>query len=163
MTASPEFAVCDLLDAHETECQVLEPALRSFGGRARFSGPIQTVRVFEDNVHVKATLATPGEGRVLVVDGGGSRRCALMGDLLGDSAVAHGWAGVVIHGCVRDIEALGGLPLGVLALSAMPRKSVKRGEGQVGETVSFLGACFTPGAWLYADPDGVIVASGPLI
>ncbi|MEM9302189.1 MAG: ribonuclease E activity regulator RraA [Pseudomonadota bacterium] len=162
MTRPQDFAVCDLLDENESSCQVLAPALRSFGGHDRFAGPIETVRVFEDNPKVKATLASPGNGRVLVVDGGGSTRCALMGDLLGDSAVANGWAGVVIHGCVRDTEALGRLPLGVLALAPMPRKSVKRGEGQVGEPISFLGVDFEPGSWLYADPDGVIVAPGPL-
>ncbi len=153
-----DFAVCDLLDANESTCQVLAPGLSSFGGARRFKGPIQTVRVFEDNVLVKQTLASPGEGRVLVVDGGGSLRYALMGDRLGDSAVANGWAGIVIHGCVRDTEALGRLPLGILALAPLPRKSVKRGEGQVGETIGFMGVTFSPGDWLYADPDGVIVA-----
>lgn len=152
------FQVCDLLDAHENDCQVLEPALRSFGGHARFHGPIETVRVFEDNVRVKETLAGPGRGRVLVVDGGGSRRCALLGDQLAASAVDQGWAGIVVHGCVRDAEVLASLPLGVLALATMPRKSVKRGEGQVGEPIAFLGVRFLPGHWLYADRDGVIVA-----
>ncbi len=155
-------SVCDLLDANESVCQVLLPGLRHFGGTQTFDGPIETVRVFEDNVLVKATLAEPGDGRVLVVDGGGSLRYALMGDMLGDMAVANGWVGVIVHGCIRDSVALGKLSLGVMALDCMPRKSVKRGEGQRGESVDFHGVTFSPGAFAYADEDGVIVSPQPL-
>lgn len=155
-------SVCDLLDDNETECQVMEPGLRSFGGRHEFFGPVRTLKVFEDNVLVKRALQAPGEGSVLVVDGGGSRRCALMGDMLGDYAVENGWAGVVIYGCVRDVELLDKLNLGVLALDCMPRKSVKRGEGSEGGVVSFLGVHIRHGNYLYADRNGTIISAGPL-
>lgn len=158
MTESLSWAVCDLLDANEGICEVLEPGLRQFGGATAFAGPIETIKVFEDNVLVKAALGEPGGGRVLVVDGGGSLRFALLGDILGDMAVSNGWAGVVINGCIRDSRALGKLPLGVMALATMPRKSVKRGEGQRGEDIRFGGVTFRSGFWLYADDDGVIVA-----
>ncbi len=156
------ISVCDLLDANESHCQVLMPGLTHFGGKQSFFGPVETVAVFEDNVLVKQALREPGEGRVLVVDGGGSHRCALMGDMLGDYAVANGWVGVVIHGCIRDSVALSQLELGVLALATMPRKSVKHGAGRRGEPISFLDARIKPDDWLYADEDGVIVAPGKL-
>lgn len=158
MTDNQSWTVCDLLDANEAACEVLEPGLRHYGGVTAFAGPVETIKVFEDNVLVKAALGEPGNGRVLAVDGGGSLRFALMGDMLGDMAVSNGWAGVVINGCVRDSRALGTLPVGVMALATMPRKSVKRGEGQRGENVRFGGVTFRPGHWLYADEDGVIVA-----
>lgn len=151
------ISTCDLLDANESVAQAVSPGLRHFGGLTAFCGEIETVRVFEDNVLVKATLTEPGDGRVLVVDGGGSLRCALMGDMLGDLALANHWTGVVVHGCIRDSVALSMLALGVMALASFPRKSVKRGEGQRGERIAFMGANFQPGNWLYADADGVIV------
>lgn len=155
-----DFATADLYDAHGDALQVAQPGLRSFGGHAKFKGPIQTVKVFEDNSLVKEQLSTPGNGRVLVVDGAGSLRCALLGDRLAGLGVDNGWAGVVIHGCVRDVKILRSMPIGVLALGAIPRKSVKRDSGVVGCTVDFLDACFTPGHLLYADEDGVVVLDG---
>ncbi len=153
MTAS----TTDLSDAHP-EVQAAAPIFTDFGGRRTFGGPIETVRVYEDNVLVKAMLETPGDGRVLVVDGGGSRRRALVGDVLAGIGAGNGWAGIVIYGCVRDTEALGDLDIGVKALAAFPIRSEKRGVGQVSLPVSFAGVTFRPGWWLYADADGIIVS-----
>ncbi|MCB9898195.1 MAG: ribonuclease E activity regulator RraA [Planctomycetes bacterium] len=148
----------DLCDAHADRVQVLRPGLASFGGRRRFAGEVRTLQVFEDNVLVKQALAEPGHGAVLVVDGGGSRRCALLGDVLAASAVANGWTGVVVAGCVRDGAVLATLDLGVLALGTHPMRSVKRGAGVRDEPIEVLGARVVPGMWLYADEDGVLVS-----
>lgn len=158
MNEPNSWTVCDLLDANENQCEVVNPGLRHFGANKRFAGPVETIKVFEDNVLVKAALGGPGGGRVLVVDGGASLRFALLGDMLGDMAVRNQWSGVIINGCVRDSRALALLPVGIMALATMPRKSVKRGEGQRGEDVHFGGVTFRAGHWVYADDDGVIVA-----
>ena len=155
------YATTDLSDAH-ADVQIAEPIWRSFGGRRAFHGSARTVQVSEDNVLVRAQLATPGEGRVLVVDGGGSLRCALLGDMLGELAVRNGWAGLVIHGCVRDTRALGALDLGVLALAPHPRKSGKLGAGEVGAPVTFAGVTVNDGDFVYADEDGLLVSAAPL-
>ena len=152
----------DLYDQHGEHVQVLELSLRSLGGRAAFSGEIVTVKCHEDNSRVKEILAEPGRGKVLVVDGGGSLRCALLGDLIAGSAVDQGWEGVIIHGAARDVVALGKMEIGVLALGSTPRKSVRRGEGQRGLTVAFGGVSFVPGQHVYADADGVLVSREPL-
>jgi regulator of ribonuclease activity A len=141
---------------------VAEPLLQSFGGVERFAGTIATVRVHEDNVLVAQAIDEPGEGRILVVDGRGSTRCALLGDRLAGLARDHGWSGIVVNGCVRDVAVLRTVELGVLALAACPRKSGKRGEGERGIPVSFAGLTFEPGHHLVADADGLIVADGPL-
>jgi regulator of ribonuclease activity A len=143
--------------------QVAQPLLHSYGGAAVFAGPIATALVQDDNTSVRLRLQEPGEGRVLVVDGGGSLACALLGDQLAQLAVANGWAGVVVHGCIRDRAAIGAMPLGVLALATLPRKSEKRGPGRHDVPVHFAGVTFTPGHYLYADADGVIVAAVPLV
>ena len=150
-------ATTDLCDAHP-EIQVCDPVFRIFGGSVSFSGPITTVKVFEDNTLVKQAVESPGEGRVLVVDGGGSPRCGLVGGNLAVSAATNGWAGIVVHGYIRDADELGEQPIGVRALGAFPRKS-ERGlhSGQVGRTVVFAGVTFHEGAWLAADRDGVVV------
>ncbi|WP_345039310.1 ribonuclease E activity regulator RraA [Georgenia daeguensis] len=150
----------DLYDQYEERLQSCDLQLRQYGGRRTFAGPIATVRCHEDNALVKAVLGTPGEGRVLVVDGGGSLHTALMGDLIAGSAVANGWAGVVIHGAVRDVAALAELDLGVKALGSNPRKSAKTGAGERDVVVSFGGATFAPGAQLVSDDDGVVVLPG---
>jgi regulator of ribonuclease activity A len=156
-----EFKTTDLCDAHE-HVQVADPMLRHFGGLVRFAGPVTTLKIFEDNALVRSALAEPGMGRVLVVDGGGSLRCALVGDQIGDLAVRNGWAGIVIYGCVRDSVELGKLAIGIMALDTNPRRSVKRGEGQRDVPVRFAGVSFRPGQQLYADEDGLIVADAPL-
>lgn len=156
------LATTDLSDAHP-QAQVAEPLFADFGGRLAFHGAIKTLKVFEDNAMVRSILETPGEGRVLVVDGGGSTRCALFGGLLGELGVKNGWAGVVVYGCVRDTEELGGHDLGVKALAPHPRKSEKGlHSGQADKVLSFAGVTFKPGAWLYADADGILVSDTPL-
>ncbi len=149
-------STADLLDEYGDEALVCLIQFRSFGASS-FAGPIATVRCDEDNVLVRAQAAEPGEGRVLVVDGGGSLRCALLGDSIAALARDHGWAGVVVNGCVRDTIALDELGLGVKALGSNPRPSRKAGAGEVGVPVSFGGITFAPGARLVADDDGVIV------
>ncbi|MGO2747110.1 ribonuclease E activity regulator RraA [Microbacterium sp.] len=151
------FATADLYDELGESIQSLPMQFRAFGRRTAFDGPIRTIRCFEDNALVKATLATPGDGAVLVVDGNGSLNTALMGDLIAASAVANGWAGVVIHGAIRDSVAIDGLDLGVKALGTNPRKSAKTGAGEVDVVLEFGGVAFRVGVHLYADEDGILV------
>jgi len=150
-------STADLYDVHGDSLQSLPLQLRSFGGRARFEGPIRTVRCFQDNALLKSVLSSPGDGAVLVVDGAGSYDTALMGDMIAQLAVDNGWAGVVIHGCVRDSAMIATMPLGVKALGTNPRKSGKEGTGEVDVDVVFGGVRFRPGARLHADEDGVLV------
>jgi len=156
------FSTPDICDAYSGQIQVLEPLFRDFGGKRKFCGEIVTVKCYEDNSMVKSTLAGKGHGKVLVVDGGGSLRCALLGDLLGAMAIENGWQGVLVNGCVRDVEILEGMELGVRALASHPLKSEKRGEGEVGVIVRFAGVRFEPGQYLYADENGMVVASKEL-
>jgi len=152
----------DFCDEHGDELQIGEPVFHAYGGRHAYSGPISTVRCFEDNSRVKEAVESPGGGRVLVVDGGGSRRRALFGDKLGSAAVRNGWAGVIIHGCIRDSAELGRMDLGIRALGTMPLRSEKRGEGERDVPVRFAGLTFRPGEYVYVDEDGVIVSRVPL-
>ena len=152
----------DICDEHGEQVQVREPLFQIYGGRHAFSGPMSTVRCFEDNSRVKEAVEGPGEGRVLVVDGGGSRRRALFGDKLGSAAVRNGWAGVVVYGCIRDSAELGQMNLGLRALGTMPLRSDKRGEGERDVPVRFAGVTFRPGEHIYVDEDGVVVSHGPL-
>lgn len=154
-----DFATADLIDDFGDELRSCETQFRAFGGRAAFAGRVATVRCFRDNALVKKILATPGEGRVLVVDGAGSLASALMGDMIAASAVEHGWSGVVINGAVRDVVALRGLDLGIKALGSNPRKSAKDGEGEVDVPVEFGGVRVEPGDWLYSDEDGIVLAA----
>lgn len=156
-----DWTTPDLCDAHP-EVQVVEPRFRGFGGRVAFHGAIATVRCHEDNSRVRELAGTPGQGRVMVVDGGGSLRRALLGDQIAANAARNGWAGFLIHGAVRDIEVLAQLDLGVQALAAHPMKTEKRGLGEVDVPVGFAGVDFHPGHWLYADANGVIVSMRPL-
>jgi regulator of ribonuclease activity A len=151
------LSTCDLSDRLESIAQVPAVSFRSFGGRAQFSGNAVTVKCFEDNSRVKELLATEGRARVLVVDGGGSQRCALVGDLIAKSALDNGWAGVVIYGCVRDSAALATFGIGVLALGTCPRRSTRRGEGTVDLPLDIAGARIAPGDLIVADQDGVLV------
>jgi regulator of ribonuclease activity A len=149
-------ATADLWDERGDALQSCSVQLRHYGGHTAFTGVISTVQCHRDNALVKAALAEPGDGRVLVVDGGGSLESALMGDLIAASAVEQGWAGVVIHGAVRDVAALRDLPLGALALGSNPRKSAKEGVGQRDVMVSFGGVDFVPGQRLHSDDDGIL-------
>lgn len=151
-------ATTDLSDAHP-EAQTCDPVFGDYGGRTAFHGPIKTLKVFEDNALVRATLETPGEQRVLVVDGGGSTRCALFGGNLGQLAVKNGWAGVVVFGLIRDCEEISLQDFGLKALGTHPRKSEKGlHSAHADRVVKFAGVTFNPGAWLYADADGVVVS-----
>jgi regulator of ribonuclease activity A len=152
----------DLCDQHAAELQVAVPIFRNYGGKIAFCGPISTVQVHEDNVLVRAALEEPGAGRVLVVDGGGSLRCALVGDQLAALGLGNGWAGIVINGCIRDVATLAELSFGVKALAANPLRSAKHGAGARDVPVGFAGLTCTPGQYLYADEDGIIVAQRPL-
>jgi regulator of ribonuclease activity A len=152
----------DLCDEFGAEVRVAEPVFRDWGGTIAFAGPIETVRVFEDNALVRQVLETHGRGRVLVVDGGGSLRTALVGGNLAALAHRNEWTGLLIHGCVRDSEELRTVPVGLKALATVPRRSGKRGEGEQGVAVTFAGLTFTRGCHLYADRDGVIIANRDL-
>ena len=157
------FATADLCDAFAPLVHLAAPIFRDYGGLNRFAGAIETVRVSEDNALVAQALETAGLGRVLVVDGGGSLRCALVGGRLAGLAHANGWAGPVINGCVRDSAEIRGIPVGVRAINTSPMRSGKAGTGHRGGTVSFAGVTFSPGHFLYADEDGIVVADHSLI
>lgn len=159
----PAFHTADLCDAHREEIEIARPVFSHYGGRRRFHGPIATITAFEDNSRVRETLETAGEGRVLVVDGAGSTRVALLGDRLAQLAIDNGWVGIIIYGCVRDSEALAGMSLGVLALGTCPLKSRKEGRGSSEVPVRFAGLTFRPGQYLYVDPDGIVVADRDLL
>lgn len=160
---SPRFTTADLCDEFGDLVRVAEPLFGDYGGRRSFSGEIETVRVFEDNVLVREALEEEGRDRVLVVDGGDSTRCALLGDKLAAMARENGWAGVVVNGCIRDAAEVAGIPLGVKALHAVPRRSAKEGTGERGVVVEFAGITFSPGEHLYADADGIVVAERALL
>lgn len=157
-----DFKTADLSDVHREGVQVADDVFRSFGLKTRFCGEVVTVKVFEDNVLVKRELEQPGSGKVLVVDGGGSRRVALMGDQLAALALENGWEGVVIYGCIRDSADINAMKVGVRALGTHPFKSVKRGEGSRQQRLDFAGVAFRPGAFLYADEDGILLTDKPL-
>ena len=156
------FSVCDLCDAHEEQLQVADPVFNNYGGNPAFSGRIETVKCHDDNSRVKELVATPGKGRVLVVDGGGSLKRSLLGDQLAATAIQNLWAGFVIFGAIRDIEVIATLDIGVKALNVIPVKTEKRGLGEQGVAVEFAGVTFEPGAWAYADLNGLIVCDHEL-
>lgn len=159
--STPRWTTADLSDAHP-EVALLEPIFRAYGGRAAFCGPASTVKCHEDNSLVGQALRSPGHGRVLVVDGGGSTRCSLVGDQLASAGRDNGWAGVVVWGCIRDRRIIDQLDFGIRALATIPRKTVKRGHGIVDEPVSLAGVRVHPGDWIYVDEDGILVGEGPL-
>jgi regulator of ribonuclease activity A len=152
----------DLMDEFQEELQSCTLQLQNYGGITTFCGACRTVTCRNDTVLVKQLLETPGDGRILVVDGGGSLETALLGDLLAELGRANGWAGVVINGAVRDTVALNGMAFGVKALGSNPRKSRKEGAGKVDVPIGFGGVVFRPGQWVYCDADGVVVAGREL-
>jgi len=157
------WATTDLCDAAAPgTLRVAAPIFRSYGGKSAFHGQITTLKLFEDNGLVRQVLGTPGNGRVLVIDGGGSLRSALLGDQLAALAVNNGWAGVVVWGCIRDSAAISGMDLGVLALATHPQKTVKNNLGEADVLLHFADIDFRPGEWLYADADGLIVSAAQL-
>ena len=159
--SSTDFATCDLCDAHKNASdgsfRVLPPVFHDYGGVRNFCGPVVTVKCHEDNSFVKAALDEPGQGRVLVVDGGASLRRALVGGNIGAAAAKNGWAGVVVDGCVRDSAELAGCAVGIRALALMPLPTEKRNQGQRDVAVQIQGVWVRPGDWLYADEDGIVV------
>jgi len=157
-----DMLTADLCDLHEDKVRVVEPMFNSYGGRSAFCGRIATLKVFEDNSLVRKALLSPGENRILVIDGGGSLRRALVGDQLAAIAVSSGWSGMLVYGCIRDSRAIGEMDIGVFAIDTHPMKTVKRDVGETDIPVSFGGVTFTPGEWLYADEDGVIVSTSAL-
>jgi len=158
-----EFTTADLCDGYPELVQVANPEFREYGGLAKFSGPIETLSVFEDNALVRQILETDGAGRVLVIDGGGSRRCALIGGRLGMVAYENGWTGLLINGAVRDTAELNQIPIGIRALNSAPLRSSKAGAGHQGGPLTFAGVAFVPGSFLYADGDGIVVAERNLL
>jgi regulator of ribonuclease activity A len=157
------FKTADLCDGFSDTLQVVSPLFQSFGGNKQFSGIIQTVKIFEDNVLVREMLSQKASGDVLVVDGGGSLRCALLGDMLAEMGYKNGWSGVVVYGCIRDSLDINNMPIGVRAIQTHPLKSIKKGWGDKNIPVTFAGATFNPGEYLYADEDGIVLSKESLI
>lgn len=159
-----EIKTTDLCDSNPNKVKTAEPiGFKDFGGIESFYGEIYTVKCFEDNSYVRKVLETNGEGKVLIVDGGGSMRCALLGDMLADLAIKNRWNGIVVYGCIRDSVAISQLKLGVKALNTIPLRSNKRNEGQENIPLHFAGIDFTPGEFVYCDRDGIIVSREALI
>lgn len=156
------FVTCDLCDENPELVRIVEPIFTNFGGKKAFYGEIVTVKCHEDNSVVKENVGKAGEGKVMVVDGGGSLRCALLGDMLAAKAAENGWAGIVIYGCIRDVDEIANTDLGVQALRTIPIKSNRQGRGDLNVSVTFGGVTFHPGEYLYADNNGVIVSREPL-
>ena len=160
------FKTPDLCDQFEAELgttvRVVAPMFQRYGGRSSFSGAIVTLKIFEDNSLVREAFGEDGRGKVLVIDGGGSLRCALVGDQLAILAKKNGWEGVVVYGCIRDSGDINGIDIGLRALNTHPQKSIKKGAGDRDIAVTFGGVTFKPGEYLYADDDGVLVSSKPL-
>jgi regulator of ribonuclease activity A len=157
------FKTADLCDDFSDNLQIVTPMFQSYGGNNRFSGKIQTVKIFEDNVFVREMLSEKVSGDVLVVDGGGSLRCALLGDMLAEMGYKNGWSGVVVYGCIRDCVDINGMPIGVRAIQTNPLKSIKKGWGDKNIAVTFAGATFNPGEYLYADEDGIILSKTAIV
>lgn len=156
------FATADLYDKYEEQLQIATPMFNDYGGKPQFSGPAATVKVFEDNSLVRGALEEPGDDKVLVVEGGGSMRCALLGDMLAELGIKNGWAGVIVYGCIRDSGVIGKMDIGVKALNTNPRKSVKKGQGERDVPVTFADITIEPGDFIYADEDGIVISKEKL-
>lgn len=161
-TEESALKTTDICDAYPDDVAVAEPLLRHFGRRKRFQGPVTTLKLYEDNVLVRKAVEQPGNGRVLVVDGGASSRRALLGDILAGKAAANGWSGIIINGCIRDSVDIADIDLGVLAVGTVPLKSRKHGDGEADVSVHFAGLTFRPGSYVYADEDGLLLAEREL-
>lgn len=158
-TKTMSYRTADLVDQYGDLLQVCEAPLKSYGKRRDFHGPVSTVKCYEDNALIRKVLSTPGETGVLVVDGGGSLRTALMGDMIAQLACDNGWAGIVIWGAVRDVRTLATLDIGIMAGGSNPRKSTKTGVGEIGVPLEFGAVIFQPGMWLSCDEDGIVIGS----
>ena len=158
------ISTCDLCDEYPNDLKVADPiGLKDYGGKKQFYGMIQTIRCFENNPLVRETLSHDGTGKVLVVDGGGSLKCALLGDMIGELALNNNWNGIIVYGCIRDSVALSKLGIGIKALNTNPLKSRKENEGDQNITVDFAGIDFHPGHYVYSDEDGIIVSNKLLV
>ena len=157
------FKTADLCDANPDKVQVLVPGLLNFGGNSRFHGRLVTLRALNDFSQVRNQLKSPGAGKVLVVDNAGSMQCAVLGDLLAAAACENGWQGVVVNGCIRDSADIAGMAIGVKALACVPARGDNNGRGDLGVELSFQGAVFRPGEYLYSDEDGILISPSPLL
>ena len=153
----------DLSDQFDKEVDIVEPLFRHYGGLKQGHGQITTVSCFEDNSLVVDQVKMPGEGRMLVVDGKSSLRCSLLGDQLAARAIDNGWSGILINGCLRDVEIISPMPLVIMALASIPRKTIKRGKGSLNVPVSFAGVTFTPQHYLFIDETGILVSEKNLL
>ncbi|HUM52613.1 MAG TPA: ribonuclease E activity regulator RraA [Chitinophagales bacterium] len=159
-----DFTTADLYDANEGKVQIAQPIFLSFGLTKKFYGQIYTIKCFEDNTPVGNTLRNEnGKGKVLVIDGGGSLRCALVGDLLVAAAIKNEWNGIIVFGCIRDSAVVNGMEIGIKALQTNPMKSVKKFPGIKNETVHFANTFFHPNEYVYCDEDGILVSETALI
>jgi len=152
----------DICDDFEGQVRVLDPVFNNYGGLDSFFGEAVTIKCFEDNSVVKKLVGTEGKGRVIVMDGGGSLRRAILGDMLAEKAASNGWAGLVINGCIRDCDEIAQIDLGVKALNTHPMKTEKRGLGDLNASVTFAGQTIEPGDWVYADNNGIVVSKAEL-
>ena len=157
-----KYLTPELCDKYPDLVRVVEPIFKNYGGKSSFGGQIVTIKCHEDNSVVKETAGTPGNGKIIVVDGGGSLRRALLGDLIAENAVQNGWEGFIVYGCIRDVDAISTMNLGVKALNTNPLKTEKKGIGDLNIPVSFGRVTFKPGEYVYADSNGIIVSSKPL-
>ncbi|NIP30464.1 MAG: putative 4-hydroxy-4-methyl-2-oxoglutarate aldolase [Candidatus Dadabacteria bacterium] len=156
------YSTPDLCDEYPGFVRVVEPMFLNFGGKSSFGGEIVTIKCFEDNSLVKENAAKSGKGKVLVVDGGGSMRRALCGDLVAKSAMDNGWEGLIIYGCIRDVDQISDMEIGMQALGTIPLKTEKKGIGDMNIPLGFGGVTFNPGEYIYADNNGIIVSSKQL-
>ncbi|EAQ64125.1 hypothetical protein MED121_00795 [Marinomonas sp. MED121] len=152
----------DLTDQYPDHLLIADPIFNSYGKKNIFYGEVVSVKCFEDNSRVKELVATPGKGKVMVVDGGGSKRVALLGDMLAEQAASNGWEGIIIYGAVRDVATQSTIDLGVKALAATPLRSMRKGMGEVGENIAFAGLRIENGDYIYADLNGIALAKQPL-
>jgi regulator of ribonuclease activity A len=157
------FKTTDLYDKHLEDLQVAAPIFQDFGGRISFSGQIVTLKALEDNTCLKAAFETDGTGKVLVVDSAGSLHCAMMGDVMAALGASNGWEGVIIHGCIRDSADVARVDIGVKALATIPRKTIKRNQGVMDIPLRFADVVFHPGAYVYADEDGIVISEKSVV
>jgi len=153
----------DLCDAYPDLARIVDPIFRNYGGKSSFGGEIVTVKCFEDNSRVKESAGTNGEGKVMVIDGGGSLNKALLGDLIAEAALNNGWEGFIIFGCIRDVGPINFMEIGVKALNSIPLKTQRKGIGEKNIPITFGGVTFNPGEFIYSDKTGIIVSAEPLI
>jgi len=153
-----KYSTPDLCDAYPDYVRVTEPVFKSYGAKPSFGGQIVTVKCFEDNSRIKELAATDGNGKVMVIDGGGSLRRALLGDLIAENARENNWEGFVIFGAIRDVDVISEIGIGVKALNSVPLKTERKGKGELNVPVTFAGVTFNPGEYVYSDETGLIVS-----